>query len=87
MSEATPPRRRWFQFRLRTILAIVTAVAIVLGLSQQHDKMQLLQSRIRSLEELLKIKETEAARDRAFQKEQIDDLKNRLKRLTEAQQH
>ena len=31
MNVAPPSRRRWFQFRLRTLLALVTLIAVVLG--------------------------------------------------------
>ena len=36
MAESTPPRRRWFQFGLRTMFVVVTVFAVWLGLELNY---------------------------------------------------
>jgi len=37
--EAEPPKRRWYQFSLRTLLIVVTVIAVLFGLLRLANKV------------------------------------------------
>ena len=80
MSQANPPRRRWFQFGIGTMLLLVTLVAVSLLAATEHWDRRRLQAVNTARLEMLRQADAESKRQIAH----IRELHNELSRFRRA---